>query len=480
MPYSIRVDEACIFKIKQYNMEKTGYLGCDVSKGYCDFILLGSGKEVLATTFILQDNKEGRDQLLASIKKWESEGLTALFCGVESTGGYENNWFRFLRGLAPQMGLAIKTARLNPKGVKAVTEANLSRTITDAVSARNIALYLMLFPEKVEYGHSSTVNEEGIFSDGRQHHTYIKMLLKQKVQLNNQLEKLLYQNFSEILVYCRHGAPKFVLKLLVEYPGALEVCKAGTEKLSLIKGISTQKANSIIRKASTSEQNLSDHIKHLVSATSKELLHKTELIAAEKSRLEDRFKSDPQVILLSSVDGIGPSSAVSLLLEIEDVKRFATAQKMTSYFGVHPCFKQSGDGIWGNHMSKKGRGEIRAVLYMAAMTGIWRNPTLKKLYKRFREKGMKHYQAMGVVMHKLLRIVYGILKNQTAFDATVDEKNITKANEAKQKDQEVKSKDKKAEKKTLGHKLAMMDAPISRRKYQQIKKAASVPELKIE
>ena len=69
MPYSIRVDEACIFKIKQYNMEKTGYLGCDVSKGYCDFILLGSGKEVLATTFILQDNKEGRDQLLASIKK---------------------------------------------------------------------------------------------------------------------------------------------------------------------------------------------------------------------------------------------------------------------------------------------------------------------------------------------------------------------------------------------------------------------------
>lgn len=461
-------------------MGKTGYLGCDVSKGYCDFILLGSEKEVLSATFILQDNKEGRDQLLSSIKKWESEGITELFCGVESTGGYENNWFRFLRGLTTKMDLSIKTARLNPKGVKAVTEANLSRTITDAVSARNIALYLMLFPEKVEYGPNSTVNEGGSFADGRQHNTYIKMLLKQKVQLNNQLEKLLYQHFSEILVYCRHGIPKFILKLLEEYPGAIEVCKAGPEKLSLIKGISTEKAVSIIKKASGSEQALSDHIKHLIRATGKELLHKTELIAVEKTQLENRFKNESEVILLSSTDGIGISSAVSLLLEIEDVKRFATVQKLTSYFGVHPCFRQSGDGIWGNHMSKKGRGEIRAVLYMAALSGIGCNPALKKLYRRFREKGMKHYQAMGVVMHKLLRIVYGILKNKTAFDAAIDEKNITKAKEAKQKNVELIAINQKEEKNTLDYKTEMMDAPISRRKYQQIKKAVSVQILKIE
>lgn len=230
----------------------------------------------------------------------------------------------------------------------------------------------------------------------------------------------------------------------------------------------------------SSDQGLSDHIKHLISATGKELLHKTELIAVEKNQLENRFKNDPQVILLSSTNGIGTSSAVSLLLEIEDVKRFATVQKLTSYFGVHPCFKQSGDGIWGNHMSKKGRSEIRGVLYMAALSGIGCNPALKKLYKRFREKGMKHYQAMGVVMHKLLRIVYGILKNKTAFDATVDENNITKAKEAKQKNEEIESKNQKAEKKTLGHKTAMMDAPISRRKYQQLKKAVSVPRLKTE
>lgn len=461
-------------------MKKTGYLGCDVSKGYCDFILLGPEKEVLASTFILEDNKEGRDQLLSSIKKWESEGLTELFCGVESTGGYENNWFRFLRGLANKTDLSIKTARLNPKGVKAVTEASLTRTITDAVSAQNIALYLMLFPEKVEYGSGSTVNEGGAFADGRQHNTYIKMLLKQKVQLNNQLEKLLYQNFSEILVYCRHGIPNFILKLLVEYPGALEVCKAGAEKLLLIKSISNEKAIAIIKKASSSEQSLSDHIKHLISATSKELLHKVELITAEKKQLENRFKNDSQIKLLSSTNGIGISSAVSLLVEIEDVSRFTTVKKLTSYFGVHPCFRQSGDGLWGNHMSKKGRGEIRAVLYMAALSGVRYNPILKQLYTRFRTKGMKHYQAMGVVMHKLLRIVYGILKNKTAFDVTIDENNITKANEAKKKDEKVKSEELKAEKKIPGYKTAMMDAPISRRKYQQIKKAASVPRLKIE
>ena len=34
--------------------------------------------------------------------------------------------------------------------------------------------------------------------------------------------------------------------------------------------------------------------------------------------------------------------------------------------------------------------------------------------------------AIGVCMHKLLRIVYGVLKNQTAFDPEIDRRNREK------------------------------------------------------
>lgn len=55
------------------------------------------------------------------------------------------------------------------------------------------------------------------------------------------------------------------------------------------------------------------------------------------------------------------------------------------------------------------------------------NEILKKLYARFRAQGMNHYAAMGVVMHKLLRIIYGVLKSKKTFDAAIDPKNIDKA-----------------------------------------------------
>src|SRR5207237_8120813 len=129
---------------------------------------------------------------------------------------------------------------------------------------------------------------------------------------------------------------------------------------------------------------------------------------------------------------IGRDSAVSLVLEIEDVNRFPTAKKIAAFFGTHPTFKQSGDGIWGNHMSKKGRGELRDTVDMVSMSAIRCNPLIKQLYARFRAKGLKHYQAMGIVMHKMLRITYGMLKNKTKFSAATDELNQKKSTEKQQ------------------------------------------------
>ena len=64
---------------------------------------------------------------------------------------------------------------------------------------------------------------------------------------------------------------------------------------------------------------------------------------------------------------------------------------------------------------------------------------------------MKHYQAMGVCMHKLLRIIYGVLKNQTKFNETVDEKNQQQAaDKQKQKEQQIKEGKKLLNKKSTG------------------------------
>jgi transposase len=449
-------------------MAKEAFLGCDVSKGYCDFLLLGADMQVLEPTFVLTDNKEGRLKLRELISNWYSSGITQLYCGVESTGGYENNWFYFLRNLSKE--LPVLTARLNPRGVKAVSDASLKRTITDAVSAENIAAYLIHFSHKVDYGNTA-IDLNNKFSNGRQHLNYIKMLTKQKVQLSNQLEKLLYQHFSEMLVYCRNGIPGWLLRMLTKYSSGYTTHKAGIKKLVTIKGISGEKAQSIIIKTKSSDPRVSKHTEHLISRTASEILHKSGLIDSEKAYLGDLYKENEQVLLLTTIPGVGLNSAIAIMLEIEDINRFETAKKMASFFGVHPSFKQSGDGVWGNHMSKKGRSEIRAVLYMTALTGVRFNPILKAIYARFRAKGMKHYQAMGVIMHKLLRIIFGVLRTQKAFEVEIDLLNVNRSAQ-KQVERSTEDQVRKTEnlKNRNRYKTELEDAPISRIKHQKQKK----------
>lgn len=452
-------------------MQTSGFLGIDVSKGYADFILLDPQQQVLEEGFQLHDNCEGRAQLRVLITAWFEKGLQHLYCGVESTGGYENNWYRLLKTLA-QAKSNVHVARLNARAVKAVGDAVLRQTITDAVSAATIAQYLIRFADKVDYGTRCAATNPEAFQDARQHRNLISLQQKQKVQISNQLEKLLYQNFSELLVYCRHGVPTWLLRMLVKYSSAATVVKAGAAKLSLLKGISAQKAAALVQKATKSNHATSAQLCHVISTTAKEILHKEQVIEQEKAYLRGLLQKNEAVQLLSSIVGVGVDSAIVMAVEIEEVSRFENAKKLCAYFGLNPKFKQSGDGTWGSHMSKQGRSEVRAVLYMVALSAIRFQPALKQLYKRRRAAGMKHYQVMGIIMHKLLRIMYGVLKNKTLFDAATDEKNQQQAAE-KQKQNSEKAKENSKTVKQKKHRFQAIentDAPISRRMEQKRKK----------
>ena len=55
---------------------------------------------------------------------------------------------------------------------------------------------------------------------------------------------------------------------------------------------------------------------------------------------------------------------------------------------------------------------MRAALYMCAKTFIRYNEPLKDIYANVEQKEMNHNQAIGAAMHKLLRIIYGVLKSK--------------------------------------------------------------------
>jgi len=400
-------------------MSNKYYLGIDVSKGYADFIILDNNKKIVEDGFQLDDTFEGHNQLYKILSGFIAKHPEAnIFAAVESTGGYENNWLKLLSKYQSKLNLSI--ARVNPFGVNYNSKATLKRIITDKESSKNVAEYMISHPEKVSY------NNEDYYSSARKQWTFIKMLTKQKVQLLNQLGSLLYIANPEVLRYCRSKINQWTLKMLRQYPTARHLSKAELSKLSKIPYIKEELAIALIENAKKSvASSVDDTTAEIIKAIVEQILRLEKLIAWQTKQLENNCKL-PEVELLKTFQGIGTYSAVGLMIEILSVERFPTVKHLASYFGVHPVFKQSGDGLYGYRMSKRGRKQPREILFNVARFAIAHNPYIKEIYAMHLKKGMPKMAALGAVMYKILRIIYGMLKHNKAFDPEVDRANREK------------------------------------------------------
>ncbi|MEO8233306.1 MAG: IS110 family transposase [Ignavibacteriota bacterium] len=435
------------------------YLGGDVSKGYCDFIILDKKKEVVEQGFQLDDTKENHLKLYNILNELlKKDSNSKIYAGFESTGGYENNWVKSIQNF--RYKLDIQVARLNPYGVNHSSKANMERIITDQISARNVAEYLINYEKKVRF------IEDDYYSSVRRQWKYISLLKKQRAQIYCQLESLLYSSFPEILTYCKEGFPNWVLVLLKSYPTSKKASRARVETLSKIPYVSKLKAKAVISKAKQSVASSDDLASEItIQSMVEQIINLSQAIERHKTLMINSVSEErlPEVKILTSFKGIAEYSAIGLLIEIGFLERFATCKKLVSYFGLHPVFKKSGDGTYAMRMSKKGRSEPRNILYNVALTAIRDNQRIREIYIRYLKKGMCKMAAIGAIMHKILRIVYGMLKNNEVYNPDKDRNNSELKTELK-----IKRIDK-----TRRFKAYDSKAPISRR---QTKKRAKIKE----
>lgn len=398
------------------------YLGGDASKGYADFTILSTDKKIVEPNFQLDDTAAGHRSLFKLLRSFfDKHPESVLYAAFESTGGYENNWYECLKDFGHH--LALHVARLNPALVKADREAGLKRNKTDALSAWDVAAYQISHPEKINY-------EDDSYPILRKRWQLIQLLLKQKTQLLGQLDSLLYISMPELLVFCRDGYENWLLQVLTLYPTYEALRTAGVAGLKKLPYVSSKKAERLMKLIAPDHSiGGSDAISgQIIQAVSEQILSLARQIAAQKKLLEQNYdEAKAEIALLISFKGIGVFSAVGLLLNIIDIQRFPTVKHLVSYFGLHPEIKRSGDGVWRVCMSKKGRAEPRAILFMVTLAAIGHNPLIKELYQKRLAQGMHKMAAIGVCMHKILRIVYGMLKHRTPFDANIDRKNQAKA-----------------------------------------------------
>jgi transposase len=113
--------------------------------------------------------------------------------------------------------------------------------------------------------------------------------------------------------------------------------------------------------------------------------------------------------LLRSVPGVGPVLSRTLLADLPALGRLDRKQ-IAALVGVAPLARDSGRlrgrrGIWG------GRAAVRRVLYMATVTAMRHNPTIRPFYERLVAAGKPPKVALVACMHKLLLILDAIVRS---------------------------------------------------------------------
>lgn len=453
------------------------YLGGDVSKGYCDFVILNESKKIAEPNFQLDDTPKGHQEMCRVLKTFRKKHPYAdIYAGLESTGGYENNWYQLLWKLQDSFNL--KVARLNPLMVKHHKKASLERMDTDKISARTIAQYLIAYPEKVE----TEYNKEDFFAPLKRHWKFVRLLKKQHAQLMNQLESLMYVAQPQMLKYCKDEVYAWTLEVLKRYPTADALAAAKTKDLIDIAYVTEVRAVELIRDAKTSVASAREPGIELI------MQNAVQQIISLRQSIETQVKvmissyNFPEMEILTSFKGIAEFSAFGLLIEIGAVERFLSVKNLASFFGLPPVFKESGDGKSEPRMSKRGRKEPRWILFNVAKSAVTSNEMIQQLYEGYQERGICKMAALGIIMHKILRIVYGMLKHKKKYDPKIDKANRERERERrikKEKETETETKQKTTKKKNRRYQEYDPDAPLSRRQSKKREKMNENGETKI-
>jgi len=117
--------------------------------------------------------------------------------------------------------------------------------------------------------------------------------------------------------------------------------------------------------------------------------------------------------LLQSAAGVGPTLSLSLMASLPELGQLS-GRKISALVGVAPFNRDSGT-LRGRRCVWGGRGELRAVLYMATLAATRCNPVIRTFYQRLRAEGKPHKVAMTACMRKLLVILNAMVRDQTPW-----------------------------------------------------------------
>jgi transposase len=150
----------------------------------------------------------------------------------------------------------------------------------------------------------------------------------------------------------------------------------------------------------------------------KQLLQSLDGLEAEISELDrrvaDEARQRPEAVRLMTHPGVGPVTALALVLTLGPADRFESAKQVGSYFGLIPSEDSSGGKQRLGRISKQGSSFLRFLLVEAGQTAARLDPQLKRFYRRLAARKNRSVAKVAVA-RKLATRLYLMLREDWTY-----------------------------------------------------------------
>ena len=168
-----------------------------------------------------------------------------------------------------------------------------------------------------------------------------------------------------------------------------------------------------------------DNTKLLITTAAQQLLAGKMTLAALRAEMTRLAKQLPEYDTVRAMYGVGETTAVQLMAEIGDVRRFLRRSSIVGFAGVDPAVNQSGKhSAKSVPTTKRGSPHLRKTLYQIVCTYLKKSPVDEPVYQfldKKRSEGKPYFVYMTAAQNKFLRIYYAHAKEcLETFDAQRD------------------------------------------------------------
>ena len=382
-------------------------LGIDIAKlNHVASCIDSSTNEVVFSNFKFKNDFEGFSTLLDKIKTLDAKNL---IIGLESTSHYGENLTNFL------FKQHFKVALINPLQTSHLRKANIRDAKNDKLDSLNIAKSLLF--TKLNFVSEKNIECFSLKKLTRFRSNLIKQRSKAKIQLTSLLD-LLFPELQYLFKSKIHS--KAIYSLLKKYPSTEEIVALKDDEISNLlyassKGHFKKEKSIELKSLAKTTVGIKD------TSISLHLIQLMELIELYTKQIKDiEIKITDTVnkldTTLLSVPGISIIACAIILGETNNFENFSSSKKLLAFAGLDPKIRQSGNfNASSCRMSKKGSPYLRYALIFTAWNIVRHSEKFNKYYSLKRSQGKSHYNALGHVAHKLVRILFTLIKKNISY-----------------------------------------------------------------